>query len=80
MQFTTLIISALAATAFAYPTTDKPGNGGGGNGFVACANNGLLYSSAQCCATDVLGVADLDCAPRKFLLLSWPPGSSRQTG
>jgi hypothetical protein len=73
MQFTTLIISALAATAFAYPTTDKPGNGGGGNGdggnggggngFVACANNGLLYSSALCCATDVLGLADLDCAP-----------------
>lgn len=95
MQFTTLIISALAATAFAYPTNDKPGNGGGGgggggdggsggggggNGFVACANNGVLYSSAQCCATDVLGVADLDCAPRKFLASLVGPGSSRQTG
>lgn len=26
-------------------------------------------SSAVCCATDVLGVADLDCAPRKLTLL-----------
>jgi len=24
-------------------------------------------SSPVCCATDVLGVADLDCAPRKFV-------------
>lgn len=23
--------------------------------------------TAVCCATDVLGLADLDCAPRKFL-------------
>ena len=73
MQFTTLIISALAATAFAYPT-DKPGNGGGGgdggSNYKACGNNGVLYSSPQCCATDVLGAADLDCANRKSLLLS----------
>lgn len=27
-----------------------------------------LSSSPLCCATDVLGVADLDCAPRKFLI------------
>lgn len=27
------------------------------------------YSNAQCCATDVLGVADLNCAPRKLLIL-----------
>lgn len=26
-----------------------------------------LYGSAQCCATDVLGVADLDCGGRKYL-------------
>jgi Fungal hydrophobin len=25
-------------------------------------------SNAVCCATDVLGVADLDCAPRKFFV------------
>lgn len=24
---------------------------------------GLLYTQAQCCRTDVLGVADLDCKP-----------------
>ncbi|KAK3984566.1 fungal hydrophobin [Cladorrhinum sp. PSN332] len=27
--------------------------------YVPCSG---LYSNAQCCATDVLGVADLDCA------------------
>lgn len=25
-----------------------------------------LYSNAQCCAVDVLGVADLNCATRKY--------------
>ena len=29
--------------------------------------NGDLYSQAQCCSTDVLGVADLDCAVRTYL-------------
>ena len=28
-----------------------------------------LYGTAQCCATDVLGLADLDCAVRKSILL-----------
>jgi hypothetical protein len=56
MQFIALIISALAATAFAYPTNDQPATG-----FVACANNGVLFSAPNCCATDVLGLANLDC-------------------
>lgn len=30
--------------------------------YAACSG---LYGSAQCCATDVLGVADLDCGLRK---------------
>ncbi|KAI1505013.1 hydrophobin [Biscogniauxia marginata] len=69
--------AAMAAPTDPYPTTTLvpvnpypstgPGNGGGdggdgGNGgtpYVACTD--LLYSSPQCCATDVLGVADLDC-------------------
>ncbi|KAF4594860.1 Hydrophobin 2 [Ophiocordyceps camponoti-floridani] len=35
------------------------GGGGGGGGRFSCSPG--LYSNAQCCATDVLGVADLDC-------------------
>lgn len=30
--------------------------------YVPCTG---LYATAQCCATDVLGVADLDCGGRK---------------
>ncbi|KAI1078541.1 Cerato-ulmin hydrophobin family [Whalleya microplaca] len=37
------------------------GSGGGTPApYDACTST--LYSSAECCATDVLGVADLDCA------------------
>lgn len=32
--------------------------------FIPCSG---LYGSAQCCATDVLGIADLDCGQRKLL-------------
>jgi len=35
--------------------------------YTACSG---LYGTSQCCATDVLGVADLDCANRMFSLLS----------
>lgn len=39
------------------------GGGGGGDGgstpYVACTS--LLYSQANCCATDVIGVLDLTC-------------------
>lgn len=31
--------------------------------YIPCSG---LYGTAQCCATDVLGVADLDCGNRKF--------------
>ncbi|KAI1842943.1 hypothetical protein JX266_010796 [Neoarthrinium moseri] len=34
------------------------GGGGGGGKYDACSG---LYNTAQCCATDVGGVADLDC-------------------
>ncbi|KAI1494592.1 hydrophobin [Biscogniauxia mediterranea] len=62
------LVAFLATAALAVPT-DYPttgggdgGNGGGDGGdgsYVACPSG--LYSSPQCCATDVLGVADLDC-------------------
>lgn len=49
------------------------GNGGGGNGgggttpYDPCSG---LYDSALCCATDVLGVANLDCAAPPAVLTS----------
>ena len=63
MQITAFLSTLLAATAIASPTYNG-GGGGGGSPYVACSPG--LYSTAQCCATDVLGVADLDCASRKF--------------
>lgn len=60
MQFTTVLVSILATAVIAIPT----GNTGGGSApYVACPSG--LYSNLQCCATDVLGVANLDCASRK---------------
>ncbi|KAI0192778.1 hydrophobin-like protein [Astrocystis sublimbata] len=50
------ILGFLAAAVTATPTY---GTGSGGN-YKACGGQGL-YSVAQCCATDVLGVADLNC-------------------
>ncbi|KAI1276099.1 Cerato-ulmin hydrophobin family [Xylaria sp. FL0933] len=55
MQFTTIIAALFAAAAVAVPTSNLADRGD----YVACSG---LYSTAQCCATDVLGVADLDCA------------------
>jgi len=53
------IITALAAFAAALPTTDvKVEVAERQVPFVPCTG---LYGTAQCCATDVLGVADLDC-------------------
>ncbi|KAI0520700.1 fungal hydrophobin-domain-containing protein [Xylaria bambusicola] len=51
------------ATYSATPTptpTPYPPYPGGGAAYDACPNG--LFSSAQCCSTDVLGLADLDCA------------------
>ncbi|KAI1744604.1 hydrophobin-like protein [Xylaria scruposa] len=47
------IFGLLAAAVSAAPTDNNP------TPYFACPNG--LYSSPQCCATDVLGVADLNC-------------------
>ncbi|KAI0802936.1 fungal hydrophobin-domain-containing protein [Xylaria sp. FL0064] len=76
MQFSVLIAAvfatAVAASPFdlpavpkrtysSTPTSTTPGSPGPtGGGYDACPDG--LYSVPQCCATDVLGVADLDCS------------------
>ncbi|KAI0809412.1 fungal hydrophobin [Xylaria sp. FL0064] len=60
MQLTTLFVSLLATAVVASPAKRNGGGGGGGTPYDACPDG--LYSVPQCCATDVLGVADLDCA------------------
>lgn len=50
MQFLTL--TTLLATALAAPSIIQRQT------YTACSG---LYSTAQCCSTDVAGVADLDC-------------------
>jgi len=57
--FATLATAILAA---ATPAMVARGGGGGGGGEPAALCPAGLYSSPQCCATDVLGVADLNCA------------------
>ncbi|KAJ3579546.1 hypothetical protein NPX13_g1018 [Xylaria arbuscula] len=52
MQYSLITILGFAAAALAAPT-DSPSN-------TALCPVGL-YSVPQCCATDVLGVADLNC-------------------
>ncbi|GAP88960.1 putative fungal hydrophobin [Rosellinia necatrix] len=64
MQFTTLFVTLLATAVMANPVKRTGGGGGGGGGggsppYDACSG---LYDTLQCCATDVLGVIDLDCA------------------
>lgn len=49
------IIGFIAAAVSAMPTNDPP--------YIACPPG--LYSNTQCCATDVLGIADLNCASRE---------------
>lgn len=73
MQITAIIL-ALAATAFANPILQRTGGGGDGDhgdcpgggshpgGVYDACRDVLLYSVPQCCATDVGGVADLNCA------------------
>ncbi|KAI1181127.1 hydrophobin-like protein [Nemania sp. FL0916] len=61
MQYSIIAIIGAIATAVSaapgdgYPTNPTP--------YDACPDG--LYSVPQCCATDVLGVADLDCASPK---------------
>ncbi|KAI1354110.1 fungal hydrophobin [Xylaria sp. FL0043] len=68
MQLTTLFVSLLATAVVASPTKRNGGGGGGGTPYDACPDG--LYSVPQCCATDVLGVADLDCASPTAVLTS----------
>ncbi|OTB16184.1 hypothetical protein K445DRAFT_317163 [Daldinia sp. EC12] len=61
MQISTFFVTFLATAVLASPA--KRGYGDGSSSYDPCSG---LYDSAQCCATDVLGVADLDChAPPK---------------
>ncbi|KAI0442766.1 cerato-ulmin [Xylaria telfairii] len=53
MQFTLIALLGAIATVSANPTYNPPAP------YNACTNG--LYSNPQCCATDVLGVADLNC-------------------
>ncbi|OAQ60671.1 fungal hydrophobin domain-containing protein [Pochonia chlamydosporia 170] len=54
MKASTVIISAFCtALALAAPSSIDERQA-----YVACSG---LYGTAQCCATDVLGIADLDC-------------------
>lgn len=55
MQFTTVAAIFFAGLAAAVPTAEVHERGD----YTACTG---LYGTSQCCATDVLGVADLDCA------------------
>ncbi|KAH8160358.1 hypothetical protein CIB48_g7890 [Xylaria polymorpha] len=53
MQYSIVaVFGLLAAAVSAVPTENPP--------YTACGGQGL-YSVPQCCATDVLGVADLNC-------------------
>ncbi|KAI0192688.1 fungal hydrophobin [Xylaria flabelliformis] len=56
MQFSTLFVTLLASAVMASPSKRNTGNP---TPYVACPVG--LYSVEQCCATDVLGVADLNC-------------------
>ncbi|KAI0399203.1 fungal hydrophobin [Xylaria palmicola] len=62
MQFSTLFVTLLATAVMANPVEKRTGGDGGHGGspapYDACSG---LYDTLQCCATDVLGVADLDC-------------------
>ncbi|KAI1334945.1 Cerato-ulmin hydrophobin family [Xylariaceae sp. FL0016] len=53
--FTTIFAAILASAAMAAPANELDTR----QTYTACSG---LYGTSQCCATDVLGVADLDCA------------------
>ncbi|KAI1269092.1 Cerato-ulmin hydrophobin family [Xylariaceae sp. FL1019] len=54
MQYTLAIAALFSSIVLAAPAPGLESRQ-----YVACSG---LYNTAQCCATDVLGVADLDCA------------------
>ncbi|KAI8946649.1 Cerato-ulmin hydrophobin family [Xylaria longipes] len=57
MQTSIVIATLFAAIALAAPAPAQEVETR--QTYVACSG---LYGTSQCCATDVLGVADLDCA------------------
>ncbi|KAK1572829.1 fungal hydrophobin [Colletotrichum navitas] len=54
MQFTITVAALFASVAFAAPVVEERQTV-----YIPCSG---LYGTAQCCATDILGLADLDCA------------------
>jgi hypothetical protein len=64
MQFSTLLVALTGATvavASAIPSLEERQSA------LLCSG---LSGTPVCCATDVLGLADLDCAPRKLAYIS----------
>ncbi|GKT54509.1 fungal hydrophobin [Colletotrichum tofieldiae] len=53
MQFTIAIAALFASVALSAPVVEERQTP-----YVPCSG---LYGTSQCCATDVLGIADLDC-------------------
>ncbi|KAK1999581.1 fungal hydrophobin [Colletotrichum falcatum] len=53
MQFTVAVAALFASVALAAPVVEERQAV-----YVPCSG---LYGSAQCCATDILGIANLDC-------------------
>ncbi|KAI0475562.1 Cerato-ulmin hydrophobin family [Xylariaceae sp. FL0804] len=58
MLFSAAVSALLAGTAAAVAVPAMHNSGLEARDYTACSG---LYSEAECCATDVLGVADLDC-------------------
>ncbi|PQE06412.1 fungal hydrophobin protein [Rutstroemia sp. NJR-2017a WRK4] len=57
-----LTLATFLSAAIAMPTATNGGGGGGGSAPAPSYKCPVgLFSVAQCCATDVLGVLDLDC-------------------
>ncbi|KAF5022860.1 hypothetical protein F66182_5093 [Fusarium sp. NRRL 66182] len=52
MKFSLTLIALFGSVASALPATEKR------QAYIPCSG---LYGTSQCCATDVLGVANLDC-------------------
>ncbi|WYZ35233.1 hypothetical protein EsH8_I_001509 [Colletotrichum jinshuiense] len=52
MQYSIVIAALFAGVALSAPLEERQAV------YVPCSG---LYATSQCCATDVLGVADLDC-------------------
>lgn len=62
MKIFAVAAATFAGLAFAAPAAEQLDSR---QAYTPCSG---LYGSQQCCATDVLGVADLDCGSRKQAL------------